>query len=135
MGPGRGSHTEPFGSYFYTDSWVEAESRRACTQGAQHVRFAVFAGQESCILARPGDPTDSSRVSKHLALSRPVIRAALKARDADAKWVSQGDSVRRGRLAVIVSGDKKVLAPRFAVRTSAQLFPLGLVRPSNSNSC
>ena len=132
LGPGRGAHTEPFGPFLYLDLWAEAKAKNALSPGGQIGRFAVFAGVEACTLARPCDPPDRSPLSAHLAGARPVIRAALRARDADGRWSDTADSVCRGRTAIVVSGQRTSVAPRFAVRTCSQVYPLGLLRPSSS---
>ena len=47
---------------------------------------------------------DRSPLSTHLAGAKPVVRAALRARDADGRWSETADSICRGRTTVVVSG-------------------------------
>ena len=134
LGPGRGAHTEPFGPFIYLDQWAEAKAKNELSPGALIGRFAVFSGTEACMLARSCDPPDPSPISTHLAAAKPAVKAALRARDAEGSWSDTADSGCRGRTQVTIRGQKKSLAPRFAVRTSSQVYPLGLMRPSSSNS-
>lgn len=125
VGGRRAGATAPFGRHYYLDSYERAVSSLASTSTQScMVRYAAIVGRHSMLLGRNTDRPDTSAMTRHMALVKPIIRASARARDADGKWTKTCDGLGRGRLAIEVEGVRHTMEPRMCVQSVMSFVPL-----------
>ena len=125
VGGRRAGYTAPFGDYYYLDSYERAVAslRTAATRSCM-VRYAVVVGRQSMLLGRDTDRADTSAMTRHVGMIKPIVRASARARDADGKWAKRCDSLGRGRLAIEAGGCRHAMEPRLCVQRVSDFVPL-----------
>ncbi len=125
VGGRRGTSAAPFGEYYYLDSYERVVATLgSIKRGHCMVRYAAVVGRQGMLLGRPTDRPDSSAMTRHVAMVRPIVRASSRARDADGKWTRTCDSLGRGRLAVELGGTRHTMEPRLCVKAVTSFVPL-----------
>ena len=126
LGVTRADRFAPFGPGYYLDSYERAKQAlsRPSPDGVCIVRYAIAPGRTTMLLGRATDPPDSAPMTKHLAAVKPLVKAAAKVRDADRRWARTCGGIGRGRLAVELSGQRHIMAPRFCVSDADSYIPL-----------
>lgn len=145
LGPMRGSSFASMGPYFYFSS-IKRALRYACitTDGKPKevngikitlgdtgiydkggvVKFVMFMGNEKVFLNRDNDPQDTSEISRSIAEKSEIVKATIKNRDNDSKWVENYDSTIITYKEIDFKGNKRELEPQFTIKESEQLLPI-----------
>ena len=125
VGGRRAGQTAPFGDNYYLDSYERAIAalRGEATQSCM-VRYVVVVGRQGMLLGRDTDRADTSAMTRHVGMIKPIVRASAKARDADGKWAKTCDALGRGRLAIETGGSRHTMEPRLCVQRVSSFLPL-----------
>ena len=134
IGVKRADSSAPFGPHYYVDSFRRAVAAMS-GDSSSIVRYVWTPGRHTMLLGRATDQPDRSLLTLHLGAGRPMVRAAAKARDADARWARECDSVSRGRLAVDVGGTRHVMEPRGCTTDIGSFIPLDYAWTGAVSSC
>lgn len=145
LGIMRGSPFASMGPYFYFSSFKRAMryavmtidgkpkeiNGKSITVGESPifkkggvVKFILFLGKEKVFLNRDSDPDDTSEISKSVAENSDIVKATIKNRDNDSKWVKDYDSTIITLKTIDFKGKNKVLEPQFTIKESQQTIPL-----------
>lgn len=91
------------------------------------VRFVLFTGKMKIMMGRPEDPDDDSDISIKGQKDNEFIKATLKFRDNNGKWIKEYNSIGYGKQNIYLKSKHKeiTLNPMIALKDYEQQIPLG----------
>lgn len=154
LGPIRGTPTASMGPYFYFSNFNRAMRYAVMTINSQPmevngekitiddtpiykkggiVKFILFLGKEKVFLNRDNDPDDTSEISKNIAENSDIVKATIKNRDNDSKWINEYNSTIITFKTIEYKGKNKDLEAQITIKDSEQTDPISFYYVDTKN--